>query len=187
MRFRQKSKPVNLTLTVDSAVTVTTSSLGRGTFGEAYSLTLRASGGTGVLHLYSTGLPKGLSLNGNVISGTPGAAGAFSVTITATDSRGGIGTKDYYPNGESSGHHRDNVLASKGELWAALPRCDVTASGGSGSYKFTQTGLPNGLRLDENGRNLWHADTSGNLHRYHHREGHHLLEIRWSFHGNEAP
>ena len=115
-RFKQKSKPVTLTLTVDSAVAVTTPSLGQGTLGEAYSLTLKASGGIGPYTFTATGLPKDLSLNGDVISGTPAVAGAFSDYHHRDRQPGGHGTEDSYPNGESSGHHRDNVLASKREL-----------------------------------------------------------------------
>ena len=37
----------------------------------------------------------------------------------------------------------------KGNYRQPYPGATVTASGGSGSYKFTETGLPKGLRLDE--------------------------------------
>ncbi|HEX4724531.1 MAG TPA: putative Ig domain-containing protein [Pseudonocardiaceae bacterium] len=58
-----------------------------GTVGTAVSLTLSASGGTAPYTWTATGLPTGLSISSaGVISGTPSAAGTFSVTATVHDS-----------------------------------------------------------------------------------------------------
>ncbi|NHQ94385.1 putative Ig domain-containing protein, partial [Janthinobacterium lividum] len=61
------------------------------TFGVAYSETITASGGASPYGYVSSGsLPVGLSLAPNgTLSGTPTAAGAYSFTITATDSSTG--------------------------------------------------------------------------------------------------
>ena len=69
-------------------VITTTSPLTAGTVNTAYSTTLTATGGTGAITwAVTTGtLPAGLTLTGNVISGIPTTAGAYSFTITATDS-----------------------------------------------------------------------------------------------------
>jgi hypothetical protein len=57
-----------------------------GTVGTAASLQLSASGGTAPYTWTATGLPTGLSISsGGAISGTPSAAGTFSVTATAKD------------------------------------------------------------------------------------------------------
>lgn len=62
-------------------------SLPSGTLGVPYSATFSpASGGTGSFTYSAAGLPAGLSLSGNTVSGTAGLAGSFPVTLTATDS-----------------------------------------------------------------------------------------------------
>jgi hypothetical protein len=60
-----------------------------GTVGTATSLQLSASGGTAPYTWTATGLPTGLSISsGGLISGTPSAAGTFTVTATVHDSTG---------------------------------------------------------------------------------------------------
>lgn len=55
----------------------------------SYSATFApATGGTGTFTYAATGLPAGLSLSGNTVSGTPTIAGAYTVSLTATDSAG---------------------------------------------------------------------------------------------------
>lgn len=57
------------------------------TLGVAYRVTFSASGGTPSYTYSSIGLPPGLTLNpsSGVLSGTPTAAGPYSLTVTATD------------------------------------------------------------------------------------------------------
>ncbi|HEY4145790.1 putative Ig domain-containing protein [Pinirhizobacter sp.] len=64
--------------------------------GIAYSQALSASGGAAPYTFTVTGtLPGGLTLSGNIISGTPNQAGSYSFSITATDSASVTGTKSY--------------------------------------------------------------------------------------------
>lgn len=67
-------------------VSITTSSLPSGTQYSAYPSTqLTASGGDGVTYSWSAnGLPTGLSLSGNVISGTPSVSGTFTIGLTVS-------------------------------------------------------------------------------------------------------
>ncbi len=187
-RSPQTSKPVTLALKVDPAVTVTTSSLGIWRFGVVHSVTLGASGGTGGYIFTSTALPTGLSLNGNVISGTPGA-GWRVLRYHHGDRQGGaLGKQGLHSHGASSGRQGDNALASKREFWAALRRGDDYSLRRQRVLYVYAIGAAEWARARfELGRNLWRADTSGNLHRHHHRDGHHPLARRWSLRGNEAP
>lgn len=58
--------------------------------------TFTASGGSGQLSWFHTGnLPQGLSLNGNVLSGTVGAGGTYDFTVYARDANGCIGGKGH--------------------------------------------------------------------------------------------
>jgi hypothetical protein len=71
-----------------AALTITTTSLPNGVVGTPYSATLTASGGNQPYSWsFASGrMPAGLSLNSSgVISGTPTAAGTFSVGLTLKD------------------------------------------------------------------------------------------------------
>lgn len=75
-----------------TAPTITTASLNAGTVGSAFSQTLAADGTAPLAWSVKSGgaLPAGLTLDGTsgVVSGTPTTAGAYSVTIVATNSAG---------------------------------------------------------------------------------------------------
>ena len=82
------------TFTVDNTAPVVTSAVSAsGTYGSALSTYTIVASGSPVSYSAS-GLPSGLSINtGNgQITGTPLAAGNFSVTIGATDAVGNLGT-----------------------------------------------------------------------------------------------
>ena len=85
----QQSVQQALSITIYTALTITTSSLPGGIVNVAYSATLQSSGGTGTITWSVTqgSLPAGLTLStSGKISGTPTATGKASFTVTATDS-----------------------------------------------------------------------------------------------------
>ena len=85
--FKHRSIPKKVTLEVKAPpLTVTTASLSSGSWEKVYSTPLAASGGTRPYTFTAIGLPKGLSVTGNAITGAPTQAGTFSVSITVTDS-----------------------------------------------------------------------------------------------------
>ena len=135
------------------AFTITTSSLPAGTVGTAYTATtLAATGGTPPYTWSASGLPSGLSISSaGVISGTPTAAGSFSVTVQATDSAQLTATKAYSVT----------VAAALTITTATLPGGTVgtpysqtlAASGGTAPFTWSvSTGaLPTGLTLSAAG------------------------------------
>jgi hypothetical protein len=88
-----QTKTQTLSIVINPALSITTTSLPAGTVATAYSENIQTSGGTlPITWTVSAGtLPAGLTLAGNssgvgVISGTPTAYGSFTFTVTATDS-----------------------------------------------------------------------------------------------------
>ena len=78
----------NLSLTVNGALAITTTTLPGGSVGTAYSSNVQSSGGLGpyTWSVTSGSLPAGLSMNSNGnISGTPTAAATSNFTITVVD------------------------------------------------------------------------------------------------------
>jgi subtilase family serine protease len=80
-----------------NTVTVTNPGSKTGTVGTATSLQITASDSGGAALTYgASGLPTGLSISSSgLISGTPSAAGTFSVTVTATDTTGASGSASF--------------------------------------------------------------------------------------------
>ena len=80
----------NLSIIVNGALTVTSTTLPSGVVGSSYSTTLAASGGITpyTWSVTSGSLPAGLSLSAStgVISGTPTTVGTSNFTITVSDS-----------------------------------------------------------------------------------------------------
>lgn len=76
-------------LATTTTLSIITATLPGATVGTAYpALTLAAAGGTAPYTWDVTGLPAGITHAVGVISGTPSAAGTFSVTIKVTDAAG---------------------------------------------------------------------------------------------------
>ena len=87
----------SLSITINSAPTITTASLPDGEVRVAYSQILAANGGTGpyTWSVISGSLPAGLSLDSSTgaITGTPTADGTDNFTIKVADSVGGTATE----------------------------------------------------------------------------------------------
>jgi len=73
--------------TPTAALQISTTSLANAQVGVTYNQTVSASGGSGSSTWSATGLPTGLTLSGNALSGTPTASGTFSVVLTVNDGR----------------------------------------------------------------------------------------------------
>ncbi len=97
-------------------------------------------------------LPTGMTLatDGNLV-GTPTQTGSFPITVTATDSNGCTGNRDYLLVIACSG---TPIALSPGSLptvtvKTAYAGTTFTASGGNGTYTFSESGtLPSGMSFD---------------------------------------
>ena len=147
------SQPVSARVTVQ--VQLSPPALPGGTVGTPYSQSFSAIGGTGSYTFSRTAgtLPPGLSLTGNVLSGTPTAAGDFTFTITASDGDGTSDARVY--------NVRIAGLATIELAPTTLPtgtanvpyNATVTATGGTGPYVFTLTGtLPPNVTFSSQGQ-----------------------------------
>jgi len=138
---------------INPAIAITTPALVNWTAGLAgFSLTISATGGTGSLVFSATGTPPGLTLSSvGVLSGTPTTAGTYSFTITATDTVGAAGSKDYTVGINPAVSFTTTTLAN----WTAgLANYSQTigVTGGTGAVSFNATGsLPPGLTLSSTG------------------------------------
>lgn len=161
------SNPVNATIGTgtgtgtirndDVSLTIAPATLPNATAAAPYSQTLSVTGGTApyAYTLTAGTLPAGLTLNNDVLSGTPTEAGSFNITIGATDSSG-------TPGPHSASRAYTLVVAAPalsltpaaGNLPApyGVPFTqDFVASGGMGPYTYTATGtIPPGMTFSGN-------------------------------------
>ncbi len=145
----------SFTLTVTAPPIITTTSLPNGTVGSPYSATLTASGGMQPYSwsIVSGQLPPGLLLDpsSGVISGSPRAAGAFTIRIDLTDANStkvdiDLGITIAAPLSITTA----SVLATGS---AGRPYTQsFTAAGGAPPYVWSISGsLPTGLTLSSSG------------------------------------
>ena len=133
------SAPV--TLKVNPAVSVTTTSLPTAVKGTAYSATPTASGGTGPFTWPASGLPAGLSVDPSTgaISGTPTESGSSTVTLTRTDTWSGVGsvTRTLTVNPALAIATTSLPAGVKGSAYSVT----LAASGGVAPYTWSVSGL----------------------------------------------
>ncbi|HEX7165332.1 MAG TPA: protein kinase [Trebonia sp.] len=148
-------------LTCGAALTLTSNAPTTATVGTAYSGTVTVSGGKGAYQWAAvTGLPAGLKPTASeatlTISGTPTAAGSFTIPVSVHDSATppGTGTTSLTLTvGEPPMTLTSNApgTATVGTAYSGT----VTVSGGNGAYKWgTVTGLPAGLNATASGATL---------------------------------
>ena len=124
-------------------------------YGQAYSQTFTASGGSNTFSYALTGtLPAGMSFSGNTVSGTPTVPGSYPITVTATDT---VLTGAGAPFSIAHNYTIDVPPPTIALTPASLPGGTVgvgysqalSASGGVGPYSFNVTAgsLPAGVTL----------------------------------------
>jgi hypothetical protein len=154
-------------LTIDPALSITSpATLPNGALGAAYTATTaKAMGGSGSYAWFASGLPGGMIIGTTTgtISGTPTSAtgSPFSVTVTVEDSNSAAANASYTltikpPPLAISGP----AFLPAGVLGTAYIATKVTASGGSGTYTWSATGLPSGLMIGPNSGGISGTPTS---------------------------
>ena len=126
-------------------------SLGNGSVGVAYSASVSATGGTPPYTFSFSGLPGGVTGNSSgSISGTPTAAGTFSVTATVNDSKGGTASKTYTVVIGTAPLTIASASVGNGTVGTAITG-SFSATGGVPPYTWSASGLPGGLALSSSG------------------------------------
>ncbi|WP_435102361.1 putative Ig domain-containing protein [Halarchaeum sp. P4] len=140
-----------LTLTVNPAPTIATGTLANATERVAYTQTLGATGGTAPLSwsLTSGTLPPGLSLDTDTgrITGTPTSAGTYTFTVTATDASGATASQQYTLT-VGGGLTLDTTRLPDWTAGQTGYDATLNASGGTPTYTWRASGLPDGLVID---------------------------------------
>ncbi len=165
------SGPYNYSVTVYNAVTLDASALPTiATVNTAYTGSISASGGSGTGYTWTvTGLPAdGLSYSATGgtlnIAGTPTSAQAVQLTAKATDSAGNsAGPASYTVNAYGALSLPATNPSTLGPATINLSYTGtVVASGGSGNYSWTVTGLPSdSLSFSASGGTLTISGTPG--------------------------
>jgi len=132
-----------------STFSVTTATLPAGAVGTPYTLTLTAAGGTVPYSWSATGLPSGLSLDSamGVISGTPTAAGTFSISVSVLDSAKLTASQSFTLVITPPALSVTITSLGNGTTGVAYSQT-LTATGGTPPYSWNATGLPPGLTLN---------------------------------------
>jgi hypothetical protein len=165
------SGPYNYSVTAYNAVTLDASALPTiSTVNTAYTGSISASGGSGTGYTWTvTGLPAdGLSYSATGgtlnITGTPTSAQAVQFTAKATDSAGNsAGPASYTVNAYSALALPATNPSTLGPATINLSYTGtIVASGGSGNYSWTVTGLPSdSLNFSASGGTLTVSGTPG--------------------------
>ncbi len=146
-----------------STATVTVNNPGSqsGYVGVNDALPMNASGGTGPYTWSATGLPPGKTINTNTgrITGAPTTAGTYQTTVTATDSTNTTASTTFtwtITTGPLTVTNPGNQSGYVG-VNDALP---MNASGGTGPYTWSATGLPPGKTINTNTGRITGAPTT---------------------------
>jgi hypothetical protein len=122
--------------------------------GFSYTITATESAGT----YEATGLPAGLTLSGNVISGTPATPGTYTITLRASNANG-WGDSTTLTLTVGSLPEITSALTASGTVGSAFSY-SIAASNSPTSY--SASGLPSGLSIDSStGRISGTPDSAG--------------------------
>ncbi len=131
--------------------TITTTVLPNGTYGVPYNLPVTATGpAKDPITITLAGLPNGLVFKNGSILGAPGAVGTSQVTITALDSVTGLSTAATLPLVVNDASISFTPVLPNGVVNTSYTASFGLATGGTGLFTYSATGLPAGLTLNFN-------------------------------------
>ncbi len=135
-----------LSLTIQPALAITTSSLPTGTIGQPYSFQMMATGGIPPLTWMQANLPAGLTMNSSgLISGTPTSATTAMVDFSVQDSQ--ISNEATLSLTIQSGlsittNSLPHAVAAQAYSFT------LAATGGTGPYSWAISGFPDAIVID---------------------------------------
>ncbi|MGP8244755.1 MAG: beta strand repeat-containing protein [Bryobacteraceae bacterium] len=145
------SKSFILTITAAPLVITTTSPLANATVGIAYSASFAATGGIVPYTWTATGTPPGLSLSSaGILSGTPTAFGAYTLSVTVTDSSRISATGSFALTVSPAALVITTTSLPNGTVGVAYS-AGFSATGGVTPYTWSLSGLPPGLSGSSSG------------------------------------
>ncbi len=157
-----------LSILINPALSITTTTLTSGVQGVAYSQTLTAAGGTGSGNAWTVSagaLPAGLTLStGGVLAGTPTANGQFSFTAKVTDSSNATATQALSLQIGAPLSITTSGALPQGITGAAYSGITFAAAGGTGgpyTWSVSAGTLPPGLSLSSAGALSGNASAAG--------------------------
>ena len=135
-------------------IEISPASLPSSTYGQPYSETITASGGSWPHSFALSGsLPAGMAFSSaGVLSGTPTASGNFNFIVTATDFTGGSNARSYTLTVADPTITMSPLSLPDAAIGAAYAQT-ISATGGTSPYGFALTAgaLPAGLSLESDG------------------------------------
>jgi len=143
------------TITIQAGITIAPTAISSGAVCASYNQQFTATGGIAPYTFSAMGLPPGLTLNNNTITGRPTQNGTFPIAIRAVDSSNQSATQNYnLVVGPAAFTIATSSLPS-GRAGTAYDQT-ITATGGEQPYTWSAvSGLPGGLAVStvtNNGR-----------------------------------
>ena len=144
--FTPTSGALAYTVKIDPTLSGISPSRGTVDIGQTVTFTITASGGSGDYAYAWNGLPTGCTSSGTASDlCTPTGAGAFSVTVTLTDSNGWRLTSSAFSYLVESDPTATAPVGSPPSIdLGQSVTFTTTATGGSGGYSYAWSGLPTG-------------------------------------------
>jgi len=140
----------SFSVTVNPAALTLSASFGNGQVGVAYSGQVSATGGVPPYSFSVGGLPDGVSFANGAASGTPTTAGQFTVSVSVTDSAKTTVTQSFPITIASTTLTITTSSLPNGIVNTAYS-ASLSASGGSGKFSWSVSGLPPGVSANAAG------------------------------------